>query len=540
MKRCPECQLAYPDDTLNFCRNDGTALVSEPSSAGDSGQTLILPSRSTGEAVQNRATGPTVTTSSLSAPARRKVSRRIINSLAVLPLLNVGHDPEMEYFSDGITESIINALTQLQGLRVAARTSCFAFKGKNEDLRVVSDQLGVATILEGSVRKAGSRLRVTAQLINGTDGCHLWSERYDRELLDVFAIQDEIAGAIAVKLRVALLPSASHKTRLAPGNFGAYELLLKGRALQLRRGPVLLESLACFERAVELEPGLAEAHALLGDTYRLLALYGIAPATEMIPRARAAVERALALDPDQVEAIAALANIVGIHDWDSAASIVISDRVLARDPSHVRALCERAICLACTELSPAQAERAFADLRTAMEIDPLNGWAVAINAFCLLLVGKCDEAIAEASRAADLNAENFTARWATVEALFAAGRHDDAIAAAEPALRMSGRHPQILAPLAAIHAARGDVAAAEAVHQELRSRAKTGYISWASQATVAACAGHLDDARTLVTRAVDAREPYLVFWKLATWGPLLANAECSAILRGTGLMDRGE
>ena len=140
MKRCPECQLAYPDDTLNFCRNDGTALVS---SSGDSGQTLILPSRTTNESAQIRTTGPTVTTSSLSAPARRKVSRRIINSLAVLPLLNVGHDPEMEYFSDGITESIINALAQLPKLRVVPRSTVFRYKGAEIDPQEAGRELGV-------------------------------------------------------------------------------------------------------------------------------------------------------------------------------------------------------------------------------------------------------------------------------------------------------------------------------------------------------------------------------------------------------------
>jgi serine/threonine protein kinase/tetratricopeptide (TPR) repeat protein len=460
----------------------------------------------------------------------------VTKSVAVLPFTSMSAASDDDFFADGMTEEIINALTQLPGLRVAARTSCFAFKGKNEDLRVVCDRLGVATVLEGSVRKAGSRLRVTAQLINGTDGWHLWSERYDRELVDVFAIQDEIARAIARKLRLALLAEPTNEPRSAPSNFKAYELLLKGRALQLRRGPVLLESLACFKRAVELEPGLAEAHALLADTYRLLALYGIAPATEMIPLARSAVERALALDPNQVEALACLAMIVALHDWDLPASMLITDRALARDPSHVRALCERAICLACTRLTPAQEERAFADLTTAMQIDPLNGWAVAIHAFCLVLVGRRDEAIAEASRAADLDPENFTARWVMVEALAAANRLDEALAAMEPALRMSGRHPQILAALAAIHASRGNVAAADAVHEELQSRAKTGYISWAVQAAVAASAGHLDEARALLSRAVEGRDAFLVIWKLGTWQALCSDAEGLRIMQTTGLM----
>lgn len=456
-------------------------------------------------------------------------------SIAVLPFSSMNADAGDDYFADGITEEIINALTQLNGLRVVPRTSCFAFKGKTEDLRVIADKLGVDTLLQGSVRKAGARLRVTAQLINAADGYHLWSERYDRELLDVFAIQDEIAGAIAAKLRIALLPQPSSiPARAAPHNFEAYDLLLKGRALYLRRGPSLVESVACFERAVALDPGLREAHAMLGDTHRLLALYGIVPARESISVARAAVERALALDPRDVDALATLANIVAIHDWDIAASVAMTERVLALDPRHVRALCERAISLACTELSPEQEKRAFADLRIARDIDPLNPWAAAIDAFCLSLTGRDDEAIAQAHHALELDPQNFTARWSLVVAQSGAGHHDDALAATAPALVMSGRHPQILAALAAIHAARNEIGAADAVYQELCSRARASYVSSSTRGAAAAAAGRFDEARLHLARAVDERDPFLAFWKLATWAPARSDPEASCLLRASG------
>lgn len=459
-----------------------------------------------------------------------------LQSVAVLPFANLSADPEDEFFADGITEEIISTLAQLQGLRVAARTSCFAFKGKNEDLRVVGDRLGVATVLEGSVRKAGSRLRVTAQLINTADGCHLWSERYDRELTDVFAIQDDIASAIAAKLQIALAGLGSNRPpRTGPGNLEAYELLLKGRVLQTRRGRSILESLECFERAVVLDPGLAEAHALLGDSYRMLAVYGIAPATEMMPRARAAAERALALDAGQVEPLATLANIARTYDWDVPGSEAITARVLARDPSHVRALCEHALCLALPEGTPADMERALHDLRKARRIDPLNAWVAAIHTFCLGFAGRLDDALAEARHAVELDAENFTARWSLVLTLAACARHDEALVAAEPALMMSGRHPRILAEVAGVHAARGDRDAAESVYQEIRLRARTGYVGWSEQGVVAAAAGHLNEARTLVARGVEARETYLMFWKLTAWAPFRRDAEALKILRSTGL-----
>jgi TolB-like protein/Flp pilus assembly protein TadD len=451
--------------------------------------------------------------------------------IAVLPFANMSADPADEFFADGITEEIINALAQLPGLRVAARTSCFAFKGKHEDLRAVADKLGVGTVMEGSVRKSGTRLRITAQLINAGDGCHLWSERYDRELSDVFAMQDEIAGAIAAKLQLAL--TGKPAPRAAPASAEAYQLLLKGRVLLNRRGRAILESRACLEQAVALDAGSAEAHALLGDCYRLHAMYGIAPPTEMMPRARASAEHALALDPEQVEALATLANIAATFDRDVAASAAFTDRALARDPAHVRALCERAIWLSLLDANPGGFEQALLDLRRARSIDPLNAWAAAMQAFCLSFAGRPEEAVVPAREAMELDPDNFTAHWTMVLTLAGLARHDEALAAAEPALLMSGRNPRILAEVAAVHAARGDTEAAEAVYQEVRGRARTGYIGWAEQAAVAAAAGHLVEARALVQKAFEARDLYLMFWKLAAWAPLRGDPESLKILRST-------
>ena len=178
-------------------------------------------------------------------------------------------------------------LSQLKDFRVAARTSCFVFKGKDEDLRVVADKLGVRTVLEGSVRKSGTRLRVTAQLINASDGCHWWSERFDREMTDVFALQDEIAQASGARLALSLgRASASRDNRAGPRNIEAYALLLRGRVLLAQRDPSIRPAAECFERALTLDPKMAEAHALLGDAMRLFAVYGMAPTAEVISRAR--------------------------------------------------------------------------------------------------------------------------------------------------------------------------------------------------------------------------------------------------------------
>ncbi len=457
-------------------------------------------------------------------------------SLAVLPFVNMSADPENEFFADGITEEIINALSRIGGLRVAARSSCFALKGKTEDLRVVGDRLGVATVLEGSVRRAGSRLRITAQLASVGDGCQLWSQRYDREMSDVFAMQDEIADAIAAKLQLQLAgPAAEPASRAVPGNLEAYELLLKGRVLLGRRGRAIVEATHCLERAVALDPELAEAHALIGDSFRLQALYGLAPSSEMIPRARAAAERALALDPEQVEALTTLADIAANFDWDTEAANDLADRVLAIDPTHVRARAERASHLALRRASPDVMQRALSDFRVACELDPLNPWAAAMEAFGFLFAARPAEALVASSRAIELDADNFTARWTAVSALVALNRHDDALAAAEHALLMSGRNPRILAEVAAVHAARGDTPAADAVFQEVLGRARSGYIGFAEQGAIAASAGRLEEARLLVQRAVDAHEVFLVFWKLPAWTAVRNDPEGERILSSTGL-----
>ena len=459
-------------------------------------------------------------------------------AIAVLPFTNMSINPDDEYFADGITEEIINALAQIDGLRVAARTSCFAFKGRNEDLRVVAEKLGVSSVLEGSVRKAGSKLRITAQLINAADGCHLWSERYDRELIDVFAMQDEIAAAIATRLQVSMAGQLPNPPRPAIKNTEAYELLMKGRVLLNRRGRALLESRVCLERAVALESDNAEALAQLANCYRLHALYGIAPSIEMMPRARTLAERALTLDPLSSEALTSLANIVGTYDWDPAASFALSEQVRSRDPLNIRALCEPAYWLSMLNTEPSMMDRALADLGTARNLDPLNAWVAAMHAASLRFAGKFSDAIALARHAVALDSENFLAHWSVVVSLAALARFDEAIIAADAALLMSGRHPWILAELAGIHAARGaegDGASAEAVYQELRDRAQSTYIGCAEQSAAAASAGHLAEARALVQKAIDAREVYVLYWKLSAWAPLRADAEGFRILRSTGL-----
>ncbi len=213
----------------------------------------------------------------LSSPSQAATGREkgAHKSIAVLPFTNMSSDPENEFFADGLTEDIINALMQIDDLHVAARTSTFSFKGQSVDLRIVGERLNVNTVLEGSVRKAGDRLRITTRLINIADGNHLWAERYDREMKDIFDVQDEIARIIIDRLKISLTKQKDHKPLLKArtANIDAYQVYLKGRALLYERGTAIPRALECFKRAVGLDSEYALAWSGLADAYPACGLW---------------------------------------------------------------------------------------------------------------------------------------------------------------------------------------------------------------------------------------------------------------------------
>ncbi len=263
-------------------------------------------------------------------------------SIAVLPFESMSDDPEDVFLADGISEEIINVLAHLDGLRVAARTSAFAFKGRKEDLRAVGEQLNVATVLEGSVRRSGNRLRITAQLINVADGYHLWSERYDRQLTDVFAIQDEIAGAIARRLKPSLGRNTWDPPKPPTATTEAYDLYLKGRALAYQRGQTLLGAVDCLERAVALDDTFALAHAALAEALSFAGYYGLAQLSQLIPRAEALARRAVILGPDLAEAHHALGVWGMMYGHDRGAAANALARALALKPHSTPVRCAHA------------------------------------------------------------------------------------------------------------------------------------------------------------------------------------------------------
>lgn len=298
-------------------------------------------------------------------------------SIAVLPFVNMSSDPEQEFFSDGISEELLNVLAQFPGLRVAARTSSFQFKGQNRDVGEIAAALNVAHILEGSVRKSGTRLRITAQLIKADDGFHIWSATYDRELDDVFAIQDEIAKAIGAALKVKLNIGESGNSTLAPGvmraaNTQAYEAFLRGRQLIHMRGRESLEdAVRHLERSLRLDANYAPAHAQLAIATTLLlnsvGTYGTLTQEEVHRRAIPHIERALELAPNLADVHGAM-GLLALHGTDPLETIDHTSRAIALNPSYVDAM--NWLQIAYSQLG--QYQEAIDITRSILEIDPLS------------------------------------------------------------------------------------------------------------------------------------------------------------------------
>jgi len=421
-------------------------------------------------------------------------------SLAVLPFANMSADADNEYFSDGITEEIINALVQLPDLRVAARTSVFAFKGKNEDLRGIAQKLNVRTVLEGSVRKSGDRLRITAQLINAADGYHLWSERFDRKLDDVFEVQDEIARTIAEKLKVRLTGGGQGPlVKPSTENVEAYELYLQGRHFWGKRGAGIMKGLKFFEAALEKDPAFALAHAGMADAYQLLGFYGFAPPRDVMPKARAAAERALQLDPNLAEAHNALGFILLSYDWDVGAAQREFKRAIALKPSYIPAYYWYASSFIPFD-SPA---KAVAMDEEAVRIEPLSLFANAHLGWMLLCAERYHDAAVRLEHALELDPSFLMTTWLLGQTYVLTDRHEEGLAKLQRAVELSGNASWMVATLAGVLAWIGRVDEARSLLNELLKRRETQYVR---AYLIAIVYGHLRDQENAFAWLEKARE----------------------------------
>ncbi len=428
------------------------------------------------------------------------------DSIAVLPFVNMSADSESEFFTDGITEEIINALAQIRDLRVVARSSVFSFKGKNIDPRVVGAQLGVRTILEGSVRRAGNRLRITAQLVSTADGYHLWSERYDRELEDVFEIQDEIARSIAQRLQITFENGVREPlVKAGTTNLEAYQLYVKGRALLYRRGARIGQALQSFEQAVGVDPEYALAWAAIADVHTLLAFYGFIHPQISRPIWEHAVRRALAADLSLAEAHGALGFGSLMYDWDDGDAECEFLRALELKPRYTQARDWYALFYLARS---GRALEAIEHAKSALGTDPLSYYTNTILGFTYATAGQHRDAVRNCERAVQLDSESFLAQWGLQTVLYFSGRFDEAVEAAHKTLDMSGRHPWAMAILALTLADMRKTADAEAVYAELAARARREYVLPSALALAAAGAERCYEALCHATEAIAIRDPF--------------------------------
>jgi TolB-like protein len=320
-------------------------------------------------------------------------------SIAVLPFVNMSGDAGNEYFADGLSEELLNRLTSIADLRVAARTSAFQFKGEKIGVQEVARKLNVAHVLEGSVRKSGNKVRITAQLVKAADGYHVWSQSYDRTLEDIFVVQDEIAGEVVKALKLTLLGTPS-VTRSRPVDPEAYNLALQGRFFLERRGQQDLErSVDYFRRSGERDPGYAPAWAGLSEAYAQQANQGHVPVADGYRRAREAAEKALALDAQLVDAHLAMGSIHAVYDWDWEAADASLRKALALEPGNAQAL----RYVSRLALTLGRWNEAIDLANKALERDPLRPNSYSNLGLALLAVNRDTEAEAAYRKALELD-----------------------------------------------------------------------------------------------------------------------------------------
>jgi adenylate cyclase len=433
------------------------------------------------------------------------------DSIVVLPFINMSPDSENEYFADGITEEIINALAQIKDLHVVARSSAFSFKGKHVDPRIVGEQLNVRTVLEGSVRRVDNQLRITVQLVSAADGFHLWSERYDREMKDVFAIQDEIARSIAQRLQVTI-DGDEAEPLVKPGtqNLEAYQLYVKGRALLYKRGAAIPRALESCRRAVTVDSRYALAWAGLADSYTMLGYYGFARPEESMPRGIDAAQRAVAIDPSLAEAHNALAMGYLLGTWQPADAKREFLRSLELNPRYTQARTWYALFY--LQYSQVELKEGMAQARMALASDPLSSYAAAIYALTCMDVGEIVEAVQVSRRAVEIDPENYFTRVVLQESLRLSGEYGESLAVGELALAMSGRHPWAMLFRALTFADWSKNESADAVYCEMLDRARHQYVSPATLALSAAAAARGDDAVRHAREAFETRDPHCQFF----------------------------
>jgi eukaryotic-like serine/threonine-protein kinase len=507
LETAPRLSSLWPEAPQNVDEGIAAALALEPedrpATAGSFARILSGAATITATRQPSSAARP-------SASIRRDgmISDDGLPSVAVLPFANLSADPASEYFSDGITEEIMTTLSRLRTIRVAARSSSFAFKGRHEDVRTIAEQLGVTSVLDGSVRLSGARVRVAAQLIDARTGFQIWSDRIDRSFDDAFEIQDDIARAIAEALSATLLESSNTGTREQIAG-PVYELYLRGRfALNKRTEADLHAAARFFEEATVQYPDFALAFAGLADALLMLGVYGAQPAAAVMPRARAAAEQALAIHPALGEAYATLGSVRALFDWDWTGAEDAFQRAKTLSPRYSTAWQWWALNVL---IPRGRLDEARTAIDRARALDPLSMVIGASVGAVYHLSGDTAGAARALRRSIEIDDTFVMSYYFLGGALRDAGDLGAAEIALRTAIEKSGGTPEMIAGLAQTLARSGRADEARALLRDLIAHAATRHISTCLLAQVYAALGEVDVAIEALERAAEARDPEIVY-----------------------------
>ena len=442
------------------------------------------------------------------APARKIPAK----SVAVLPFINISNDPEQDYFSTGIADEILNSLSNLKDLKVAGRTSSPQYNRENIGLREIGEKLGVKTILEGSVRKQGNRIRILVQLVNVSDGFHLWSQKYDRSMDDIFAIQDEVALAVTEKLKVTLLDKDRDRiTKNHTKNTEAYELYLKGRFYLNRRGGSIMTGMHYFQLAIDLDPGFALAYTGLADAGVMAAIYGLVAPKQVVYKVRQAAETALQLDPHLTEPYCSLGAYYTIFEWNWVEAEKNFTKCIELNPGYAQAYYWYGLnYLAWVKHDLAAAEKQG---RIVIDLEPLSSICFGMYGAILHSSGKYPEALNACKTGIELDANSYICHLYKGWCYLALHQLDEAAEAFSQLMMVSRRHHFSTNSLILTYCFMGKMEEARVLLNELKTRPAEEYVGYASIALSVAFVDGVDEAFIYLDKAFEDRDPVLLTLK---------------------------
>lgn len=565
MKRCPECRRDYTDETLRFCLDDGAALVDGPASM-DEPATAILsepvavangsPGSETPTRAQNHATEKTAVmpTGVAGLPKPKGYDKRLvlaglalsvivlggffgyrylapskqIESIAVMPFVNESGQPDTEYLSDGMTESLMNSLSQLPGLNVKSRSSVFRYKGKEVDAAAIGKELGVQAILNGRVVQRGDGITLYLELVDAA-GNRIWGDHYNRKSSDLISLQNEIARDVSQKLKTKLSGTDEQKLKKNyTENVDAYQAYLKGRYHVFKLiAPEVQKSIEYFQKAIEIDPSYALAYAGLSDAYRSLALAGELDPDETLPKAKAAANKAVELDDGLAEAHTALGVCLFWYDWNWNASEDQYKRALELNPNSSLAHLFYAHLLS----NIGRHAEALTEVRRARELDPLSPFVSALEGLFLLHAGRADEALDRLRQASELDPNFYFPHHFAASVNIEKGMYSEAVA--------EGRRAQELGPDQTVGMTLGAYALAKegkrdearAVLDELLKLSGARFVPPSHIALIYNALGERDQALTWLEKGYEKHDPKMAFLKVEPkWNNLRSDARFKALM----------